>query len=137
MEINSSEMVPVPLSKTGLSRSTSVLSPPPPFSLIYSFNIPILSSQSHTYKSLPHNTLPLLLREVEAPLVYHPALGYLVPAGQRTSSPTEAQPDIPVRGRRSKGACRKTKLLLCYECLGCQGPVPAGSLVGGSVSGSP
>ena len=38
-----------------------------------------------------------------APPGYHPALGHLVPAGLGTSSPTEAQPGSPGRGRGSNG----------------------------------
>lgn len=61
-----------------------------------------LTIQFHPYKSLPLITLPLLLREGDASLMYHSALGYLVPGRLSISFPTETQPDSPIRGRGSK-----------------------------------
>lgn len=63
------------------------------------------SSQFYPYKShlLLSFSVTLLLREWEASLGYHPTLGHEVTAGLSTSSPTEAQPGTPFRGRGSKG----------------------------------
>ena len=62
----------------------------------------LLSSQSCPYKSPPLPIL-LLLREGEGPLGYHLTLGHLVLARLSNSSPTEAQPGSPGRGRGSNG----------------------------------
>jgi hypothetical protein len=70
------------------------------FSINYSLYIlnKALSSQSHPYKSFSP-VAPPFLREGEAPLGYHPALGYLVAEGLNTSSPTETS---LIRGRDPK-----------------------------------
>ena len=52
---------------------------------------------------LPLLPPPLLLREVEAPLGYHPTLTHLVSVGLSTSSPIEAQLGSSGRGGGSNG----------------------------------
>lgn len=59
--------------------------------------------QPHCYKFLPLLPPPLLLREVEAPLGYHPTLGHLVAVGLSISSSIEAQLGSPGRGAGSNG----------------------------------
>ena len=108
----------------------------------------LLSSQFHTYESLPPLTPLLLLREEEVPLVYHPTLGHLV---ARLSSQTGAQPGSPLRGNGSsdrQGSQRQAllqllgdhmeiKLHICYKWGGGLNAAPACSLVCGSVSVRP
>jgi hypothetical protein len=102
---------------------------------------PLLSSQSHPYNlsNAPSSS------QRRTPLGYHPTLRHL-PSPRRTFSPTEAQPGSPSRGEGNPmagnrnqdsphttclGTHMKTKLHICYKCVGDLGPAPACSLVGG------
>uniref|UniRef100_A0A8C6IJN4 Myosin IIIA n=1 Tax=Mus spicilegus TaxID=10103 RepID=A0A8C6IJN4_MUSSI len=52
---------------------------------------------------LPPTPLPCLIREGEGTQGYHPTLAHQVLGELSTSSPTEAQPGRPIKGRESKG----------------------------------
>ena len=112
--------------------------------IFYSFYIPmaapsLLFSQSHSYKSLPPLCSPLLLREMESSLGYHPIPEHIVPAGLDTSSPTEAQPGSPRRqGTETETALNSiiggpTWRPSCTSATNVWGPrcSPTCSLVGG------
>ena len=123
--------------------------------LFYSYYIPIaplsfLSSQSCPYKSLAP-LAHLLLREQEDPFGTTSPwdIQFLQdkapPLSLRSNQAVPVEEGDPVAGGRVRdspcsncqGTPMKTKLHMCYKCVGGLGPVSAWSLVSGSVSVSP
>ena len=110
---------------------------------------PILSSQSHPYKSLPQ-LLPHFFRKRRAPLD-RPHLETSSPAGLDTFSHTEAQPGNPGRAKAFNVREQRQRELLCHWLVAIHedqeghllqmyiGPraSPVCSLVGDQVSVSP
>ena len=108
------------------------------------------TSQLRSYKSYsPHHPLLFSWEKGKHPLgtTTTPTLGHPVTVGLSASSPTEAQPGSPVRGKGSKGRQQSQRQPMhpllggrhedqaahIWICRG-WGPAPECSLVGGSVS---
>lgn len=66
-------------------------------------------SHSYPYKSLSILSTPILLKEGDVPLGYHPILGHPVPAWLGTPSPTESQTGSPGRGNMIQWQGTKTE----------------------------
>lgn len=86
------------------------------YSLDILITVRILSFQSHPNKSLPQLLPLLLLKEGEACLGYHPALGYPVPAGRSTSSPTERPNHRVQLGEGDTVAGNRVRNIPHYNC---------------------
>ena len=90
------------------------------FSIIYLFTLhskctlPSSPLSPTLNKSLSPLPLPLLLKEGEASHGDHSTLEHLVSSGLGTSSPTEAQPGSPFKGRGSNGRQQSQRQTLLH-----------------------